>query len=101
MQYTADSLSQPLRTVFRALYRPRMNIIKDRHSASNPYAVKSARVESETRDIFEEGLYSHTVSATVAFFDMVRRIQTGKVNAYLLYVMIALALLLLLARLVP
>nr|AIC14919.1 hydrogenase 4, membrane subunit [Nitrososphaera viennensis EN76] len=101
MQYTAGSLSQPIRTVFRALYRPRMSVTKDRHSASNPYAVKSARVESETRDVFEEGLYSHTVSATVAFFDKVRRIQTGKVNAYLLYVMIALALLLLLARLVP
>lgn len=101
MQYTAGSLSQPIRTVFRALYKPRMNIIKERYSTSNPYAIKSARIESETRDVFEEGLYSHTVSATVAFLDKIRRIQTGKVNAYLLYVMIALALLLLIARLVP
>lgn len=101
MQYTAGSLSQPIRSVFRALYRPRMSVTKEPHTLSNPYAIKSARVESETRDVFEEGLYSHTVSATVAFFDKIRKIQTGKVNAYLLYVMIALALLLLLARLVP
>lgn len=100
-QYTAGSLSQPIRTVFRTLYKPRMSIIKDHHSASNPYLNKSVRVESETRDIFEEGLYPHTVSATVSFFDKIRRIQTGKVNAYLLYVMIALALLLILARLLP
>ncbi|WP_415281396.1 hydrogenase 4 subunit B [Candidatus Nitrososphaera sp. FF02] len=101
MQYTAGSLSQPIRSVFRALYRPRMSVTKEPHTLSNPYAIKSARVESETRDVFEEGLYSHTVGATVAFFDKIRKIQTGKVNAYLLYVMIALALLLLLARLVP
>ncbi|MGI0049955.1 MAG: hypothetical protein ACREAW_10480, partial [Nitrososphaera sp.] len=100
MEYTASSLSQPIRTVFRALYKPRMNIIKGLYSDSNPYIRKSVRVESETRDIFQERLYSPAVGATVAFFDRIRRIQTGKVNAYLLYVMIALALLLILARLI-
>lgn len=99
MEYTATSLSQPIRVVFRALYKPRMNIIKDHYFASNPYINKSVRVESETRDVFEENLYVPVVNATVAFFDRIRRIQTGKVNAYLLYVMITLALLLLLARL--
>jgi hydrogenase-4 component B len=100
MEYTASSLSQPIRTVFRALYKPRMNIIKSLYSDSNPYIRKSVRVESEMKDVFEERLYSPAVCATVAFFDRIRRIQTGKVNAYLLYVMIALALLLILARLI-
>ncbi|MEO9294902.1 MAG: hydrogenase 4 subunit B [Nitrososphaera sp.] len=98
MEYTATSLSQPIRTVFRALYKPRMAISKDRYSDSNPYMKKSMRVESETKDIFDDRLYVPAVKTTVAFFDRVRRIQTGKVNAYLLYVMITLALLLLLAR---
>jgi hydrogenase-4 component B len=101
MEYTASSLSQPIRTVFRALYKPRMSIIKGHYSDSNPYLKKSVRVESESKDIFEERLYSPAVSAAMAFFDRIRRIQTGKVNAYLLYVMITLALLLLLARLMP
>ncbi|MEW6604940.1 MAG: hydrogenase 4 subunit B [Thermoproteota archaeon] len=99
MEYTAFSLSQPIRTVFRALYKPRMNIVSENHS--NSYIKKSVRVESETRDIFEDRLYSPTVRAAVAFFDAIRRIQTGKVNAYLLYIMVTLALLLLLARLMP
>jgi hydrogenase-4 component B len=100
MEYTASSLSQPIRTVFRTLYKPRMNIIKDHFSDSNPYLNKSVRVESKTKDVFEEGLYSPLVSAAVTFFDKIRRMQTGKINAYLLYVMITLALLLLLARLI-
>lgn len=98
MEYTAASLSQPIRTVFRALYKPRMTISKDQHSESNPYMKKSIRVESETKDVFEDRLYQPAVKTTVAFFDRVRRMQTGKVNAYLLYVMVTLALLLLLAR---
>lgn len=98
MEYTATSLSQPIRTVFRALYKPRMAISNDRHSESNPYMKKSIRVESETKDIFEDRLYQPAVKTTIAFFDRVRRIQTGRVNAYLLYVMITLALLLLLVR---
>ena len=99
MEYTASSLSQPIRTVFRALYKPRMNIIKEYYSDSNHYINKSVRVESETKDVFEEWLYSPVVGTALTFFDKMRRIQTGKINAYLLYVMITLALLLLLARL--
>lgn len=100
MEYTASSLSQPIRTVFRTLYKPRMKIMKDHYSDSNPYIKSSVRVESESKDVFEEWLYSPVVGAAVAFFDKIRRIQTGKINAYLLYVMITLALLLLLAGLI-
>jgi hydrogenase-4 component B len=99
MEYTASSLSQPIRTVFRVLYKPRMNIVSENYS--NSYIKKSVRVESGTRDIFEDRLYSPAVRASVVFFDAIRRIQTGKVNAYLLYIMVTLALLLLLARLMP
>ena len=77
-----------------------MNVVREPYSSSNPYVQKSVRVESGTKDIFEERLYSPAVGAAVAFFDKIRRIQTGKVNAYLLYVMITLALLLLLVRLI-
>lgn len=100
MEYTAASLSQPIRTVFRILYKPRMAVTKENYSDSNPYIKKSMRVESETKDVFEDRLYSPVVGATIAFFDKIRMIQTGKVNAYLLYVMVTLALLLLLARLI-
>lgn len=98
MEYTATSLSQPIRNVFRTLYKPHTSINKEHYSDSNQYIKKSVRAESETKDVFEESLYLPAVHATIAFFDKVRKIQTGRVNAYLLYVMITLILLLLLAR---
>lgn len=99
MEYTATSLSQPIRTIFRTLCKPHTSIQIDNHSDSNPYLKRSAKVQSEGKDVFEDGLYLPVVDVATGFFDRIRRIQTGKVNAYLLYVMITLALLLLLARL--
>ncbi len=101
MEYTAASLSQPIRTVFRTLYKPRTSINKEHYSDSNQYIKKSISIKSETTDIFEDKLYSSVVGAAIAFFDKIRKIQTGKVNAYLLYIMITLILLLLLVRLIP
>jgi hydrogenase-4 component B len=99
MEYTASSLSQPIRTVFKTLYRSHTSVHRELYSDSNPYINKSVSVVSETRDVFEEGLTS-VVRATVSLLDRVRRIQTGKVNSYLLYIMIMLALFLFLAGVV-
>ena len=58
-------------------------------------------VVSETREIFEDYLYSPAVRGILFVLDKVRRIQTGKINSYLLYMMIATVSLLLLAVLQP
>lgn len=98
MEYTGTSLSQPIRTVFRALYKPQTSVQADYYSESNHYLKKSIKVHSETKNIFEDHLYSPATQVTIKVLDKIRRIQTGKVNAYLLYVMIALVVLLILAR---
>jgi hydrogenase-4 component B len=99
MEYTATSLSQPIRTVFKSLYKTTTSIDKQYFFESNAYLKKSIRVDSSSRDIFEDQLYQPLTGAAIAFFDKIRKIQTGKVNAYLLYIMIALLSLLVLARL--
>jgi hydrogenase-4 component B len=99
MEYTATSLSQPIRTVFKSLYKTATNIDKQYFFESNAYLKKSIQVDSASRDIFEDRLYRPLTGAAIAFFDKVRKIQTGKVNAYLLYILIALLSLLVLARL--
>jgi hypothetical protein len=96
-EYTATSLSQPIRTVFKTFYRPHTSIKREYYSDSNHIVRRSVSVVSETREIFEDHLYSPIVSATLFVLDKVRRIQTGKVNSYLLYMMIATVSLLLLA----
>jgi hydrogenase-4 component B len=98
MEYTATSLSQPIRSVFKALYKPQYHVQKDFHFNSNQYLPKSIKVESATRDVFEERLYSPTVHAAIGILDRIRRIQTGKVNAYILYIMITLLILLVIVR---
>jgi hydrogenase-4 component B len=100
MEYTATSLSQPIRIVFKSLYRTTTSVDKQYFSVSNAYLKKSISVNSASKDVFEDYVYQPLTGAAIAFFDKVRKIQTGKVNAYLLYIMIALLLLLVLARLI-
>ncbi|MCL5318290.1 MAG: hydrogenase 4 subunit B, partial [Thaumarchaeota archaeon] len=101
MEYTATSLSQPIRKIFKGLFKPRNSIQREFYADSNQYMRKTVRMESTTRNLFEERLYTPVVSATIFFFDKIRRIQTGKVNSYLLYILITLVLLLIFVRLSP
>jgi hydrogenase-4 component B len=80
------------------LYSTKINISKVYHSETNPYFKKSVKVESTTTDIFEKYFYLPTMFATIFLLDKIRKIQTGKVNAYLLYIMITLILLLVTVR---
>jgi hydrogenase-4 component B len=96
-EYTATSLSQPIRTVFKTFYRPHTSIRREYFSDSNHLVRRSVSVVSETREIFEEYLYAPLLRGTLFVLDRVRRIQTGKINSYLLYIMIATVSLLLLA----
>ncbi|HEX2614093.1 MAG TPA: hydrogenase 4 subunit B [Nitrososphaera sp.] len=100
MEYTATSLSQPIRIVFKSLYSTTTSVDKQYFFESNAYLKKSIGVNSASKDVFEDYVYQPLIGAAIAFFDKVRKIQTGKVNAYLLYIMIALLLLLVLARLI-
>ncbi len=87
-EYTATSLSQPIRAVFKSFYRPHTSVKREYYSDSNHLIKRSVSVTSETKEIFEDKLYSPGLRAVLAVLDRVRRIQTGKVNSYLLYIMI-------------
>ncbi|MDE1863230.1 MAG: hydrogenase 4 subunit B [Thaumarchaeota archaeon] len=99
MEYTATSLSQPIRAVFKTLFRPHSESDREPYEQANPYLVRSVRFNSSTRNIFEENLYNPLVSSTLLVLDKMRKIQTGKINSYLLYIMITIILLLLFVRL--
>ncbi|MEP0825147.1 MAG: hypothetical protein HRF40_06650 [Nitrososphaera sp.] len=98
-EYGAASFSQPIQVVFRMLYKTKTSIIRTYHSDKNPYLRKSTTVQSASVDIFESYFYTPMISASIFILDKIRKIQTGKVNAYLLYIMITLILLLLTVRL--
>jgi hydrogenase-4 component B len=98
MEYTPTSLSQPIRAIFKVFFKPHNQIEKESFG-QNPYLIKTVKIETVIKNIFEEMLYTPIISSFVFFFDKVRRLQTGKINAYLLYIMITLVLLLLFVRL--
>ena len=98
MEYTPTSLSQPIRAVFKVFFRPHNKTEKESFG-ENPYLLKTVKIETAIKNMFEVMLYDPIVSSFIFFFDKVRRLQTGKINAYLLYIMITLVLLLLFVRL--
>lgn len=99
MEYTATSLSQPIRAVFKVFFKPHNQIDKESFGEKNPYLLKTIKIETKTKNIFEDMLYLPIVSSFIFFFDKMRRFQTGKINSYLLYIMITIVLLLLFVRL--
>ena len=100
-EYTATSLSQPIRSAFRSFFRPHTSVKREYYSDSNHLIKRSVSVTTETQEVFEDHLYSPALRAVVAVLDQVRSLQTGKINSYLLYIMIATISLLLLVVLQP
>jgi hydrogenase-4 component B len=96
MQYTGTSFSKPLRLFFGRVLLPERQIDVVYHGASPlPRLVRySGRVPA----LFEERLYLPLRALSLWAAGRLRLLQGGSVQAYLLYMMAALALLLVVAR---
>lgn len=86
MQYSAMTFSAPTRVTFDALYRPSVSL---RRACDDP-AGRSGPVhyETEVTPVFQRYLYRPLVRAVEWLADLVRPIQSGDVNLYLLYVFV-------------
>jgi hydrogenase-4 component B len=96
MQYTGTSFSKPLRLFFGRVLLPERQIDIVYHGASPmPRVVRySGRVPA----LFEERLYLPLRELALWSAGRLRLIQSGSVQAYLLYMMVALAVLLVVTR---
>jgi hydrogenase-4 component B len=97
MEYTATAFAEPLRRVFTELYRPTKELTIDFHPESK-YFMQSIEYRSEITPWFEKFLYEPCLWFVRLLAGVVRRLQSGSLNTYLVYVTIALVLLLLTAR---
>lgn len=95
MSYTATSISHPLLLMFRPLFR-----VKREVAARGEYAYfpKALIVEVKTHALFETYLYRPLLQGVLFFSRLVRRVQNGSLQAYLLYMVITLILLMLWAQ---
>ncbi len=91
MQYSAMTFSAPTRVTFDALYRPSVSV--SRPSDDDP-AGRSGPVHYEVRvtPAFQRYLYRPLVRGLEWLADLVRPIQSGDVNLYLLYVFLVVLL---------
>jgi hydrogenase-4 component B len=98
MQYTSTAFSKPIRFVFSAVYRPDRKI--DILPAGQPYFPASISYRSVRTTSYEKTLYRPFVDFIVAAAHRLRRLQTGNIQVYLLYIFLTLVTLLVFLRFV-
>ena len=96
MQYTSTAFSKPLRKVFSQVYKADRTL--DVVPADQPYFPASISYRSVRTTSFEKYLYRPGVDAIVAAALRLRRLQTGNIQIYLLYIFAALIALLMFMR---
>jgi hydrogenase-4 component B len=96
MQYTSTAFSKPLRKVFAAVYRAERTL--EVVPADQPFFPTSISYRSVRTTSFERSLYRPAVDAIVATAHRLRRLQTGNIQIYLLYMFLALVALLIFMR---
>jgi hydrogenase-4 component B len=96
MQYTSTAFSKPIRFVFARVYKADRKI--EQIPADKPYFPVSITYRSVRTTSYEKALYRPIVESVVSLAHRLRRLQTGNVQVYLLYIFLAITLLLALLR---
>jgi hydrogenase-4 component B len=99
MEYTATAYAQPVMRVFRKLLKPRHRVQVIRHRQT-PFAAKVNFAES-LPPIFMDLFYRPLQKAALFAAAKIRHLQNGKLQNYLLYILITLVVLLIITRLHP
>jgi hydrogenase-4 component B len=97
MQYTSTAFSKPIRFVFAGVYRPDRKV--ETFPADQPYFPVSISYQSVRTTSYERALYRPFVDLIVSLANRLRRLQTGNIQVYLLYIFLALVSLLIFLRL--
>jgi len=92
MQYTSTVFSKPIRFVFSSAYRPNRKV--DRLPADQPYFPESISYRSVRTTSYERVLYRPFAEMILSVARLLRRMQTGNIQVYLLYIFLTLVLLL-------
>lgn len=96
MQYAAGSFSKPIRQVFRSVYQPDRKV--EVLPADRPYFPQAIAYHSVRTTSFERTLYRPAIDLVVTAARGLRRLHTGNIQAYLLYIFLMLLSLLLYLR---
>jgi hydrogenase-4 component B len=87
MEYTSTAFSKPIRWVFSSVYRPDRKI---EVSPADSYFPASISYRSVRTTSFEKSLYRPAVDGIVSVAHQLRRLHTGNIQFYLLYIFLTL-----------
>ncbi len=92
--YTATAFAKPLRLVFAALYRPRRDVTRE--TAGTPYVLRRIQYTGDIVDLAETEIYHRLTRDVSALSQTIRARSTGRIYAYIGFVLGALFVALLL-----
>jgi hydrogenase-4 component B len=96
-EYTATAFANPFKRVFGILYRPVKELDIQFHPESR-FFVRTINYRNEARSIIDEALYAPLGRLVRAVAERAQVLQSGNVHIYLMYILVALVVLLILAR---
>jgi hydrogenase-4 component B len=94
MQMTATSFSRSLIITFRGILRPTKQTAVEYRDAQTRYFTSVHSVETGFFDVYQSYVFQPVTRALGYFSDRIKKIQSGNVNAYMLYVFVTLIVLL-------
>ena len=96
MQYTSTAFSKPIRFVFSTVYKPDRKV--ESLPADQPYFPATISYRSVRTTSYEKALYRPFVELILSAAHQLRRMQTGNIQVYLLYIFLTLVSLLMFLR---
>lgn len=97
MEITATSFSRSIILIFKGILRPSKQAEIEYRDETSRYFPKSRTVALGINDIYRSYFYGPLQDLVVRFSEYIRKIQSGNINAYILYIFIALLVLLFLS----
>lgn len=94
MEISANSFSRSLISMFSGILKPTKQIDVEYHDANIRYFTKCSTVTFSIGNIYRNYIYGPITTMILNVSDIVKRIQCGNVNLYLLYIFITIILLL-------
>lgn len=94
MEITATGFSRSIISIFKNILRPTREVETEFYHPEGEYFLKGSTVNLGIKDIYKTYLYSPFQRLIIAISELAKKIQSGNVNVYILYIFIALAFLL-------
>jgi hydrogenase-4 component B len=97
MEITSTGFARSIVAIFRGLLKPTRQVSIEYRDEDMRYFPRTSTVELGVRDIYRSYLYQPVHLLTIKASEQVKRIQSGNVNTYVLYILVTLVALLLAA----